>query len=142
MLQYEEEIKDNSIEITLNFSEAPVIFSIRSTLYGIISKLISNAIKYRSSERTPGILFTTRIAADRVLLEITDNGLGMDLSQIGDKLFTMYKRFHRHVLGRGLGLFLIKEETEILGGSIDVKSEINRFTTFTLTFPIGNPDNK
>ncbi len=136
LAQYEQEIKENKIQIQINCSNAPSIISIRSTLYSIMNNLVSNAIKFRSPERIPTIEITSRLAGDKVVLEISDNGLGMDLAQIGDKLFMMYKRFHNHVLGKGLGLFLTKSETEILGGTITVASEVNRFTTVTLAFPM------
>lgn len=48
----------------------------------------------------------------------------------------MYKRFHTHVEGKGLGLYLVKSQMEILGGEIKVESELDKGTTFTLIFPL------
>lgn len=63
-----------------------------------------------------------------------DNGLGIDLEKKGEELFKLYKRFHHHVEGKGMGLFMVKTQTEMLGGKISVFSEINKGTTFVLEF--------
>jgi hypothetical protein len=65
-------------------------------------------------------------------LEVQDNGLGIDLKRNRDNLFKLYKRFHFHTEGKGLGLYLVKLQVEALGGHIAVESEINRYTKFTV----------
>jgi hypothetical protein len=65
--------------------------------------------------------------------------LGIDLNTHKDNVFKLYRRFHRHVEGRGLGLYLVKLQCEALGGSVHVESEINKFTKFTLLLP--KPEN-
>ncbi len=61
-----------------------------------------------------------------------DNGLGIDLKRYKHDLFKLYKRFHQHTEGKGLGLYLVKLQAEALGGSVEIESEINRSTTFTV----------
>jgi hypothetical protein len=61
-----------------------------------------------------------------------DNGLGIDLKRDRDNMFRLYKRFHHHTEGKGLGLYLVKLQAEALGGKITVESELNRFTRFTV----------
>ncbi|MBK6400175.1 MAG: HAMP domain-containing histidine kinase [Bacteroidetes bacterium] len=58
------------------------------------------------------------------------NGLGIDLKSKGDKIFGLYKRFHSHVEGKGLGLFMVKTEVESLGGTINIMSEPDKGTMF------------
>jgi signal transduction histidine kinase len=65
-----------------------------------------------------------------VCFTIKDNGLGIDLSTSSKKLFTLYSRFHDHVDGKGLGLYMVKTQVESLGGKIEVESEVNVGTTF------------
>jgi signal transduction histidine kinase len=67
-----------------------------------------------------------------------DNGLGMEIEKIRDKIFGLYERFHNHVEGKGMGLFLVKTQVELLGGKITVSSEINRGTEFRIEFENGN----
>lgn len=62
-----------------------------------------------------------------------DNGLGIDLTR-GEKIFGLYKRFHPHIEGKGMGLFMVKTQVEALGGKITVKSEPNKGTEFTILF--------
>ena len=66
----------------------------------------------------------------------TDNGMGIDLKKNKENLFGLYKRFHLHVEGKGLGLFMTKSQIETLGGTIEVSSEINRGTTFKIYLPL------
>ncbi len=73
---------------------------------------------------------------DKVILTISDNGLGMNLEQFGNNIFGMYKRFHTHTDGKGLGLYLVKSQMEAIGGKVSVSSALNQGTTFTLEFNI------
>ncbi|WKK86778.2 7TM diverse intracellular signaling domain-containing protein [Marivirga arenosa] len=102
----------------------------------IFYNLLSNAIKYRSEDRQLEVLIQTKIEEGKKLLIFSDNGVGIDLSKNADKIFGMYRRFHTHVEGKGLGLYLVKSQIEILGGEIKVESELDKGTTFTLSFPV------
>ena len=64
-----------------------------------------------------------------------DNGIGIDLKQFGNKLFTLYQRFHLDVEGKGLGLYLVRTQVNALNGSIDVNSKPGQGATFTVSFP-------
>ncbi|HEY9046876.1 MAG TPA: ATP-binding protein, partial [Ohtaekwangia sp.] len=108
------------------------IYSVKPMVHSILYNLMNNAIKYRSAERSPVIQVNTRENAEYYILEVTDNGLGIDLKRNRNDLFRLYKRFHFHTEGKGLGLYLVKLQTEALGGYITVDSEMNRFTKFTI----------
>jgi signal transduction histidine kinase len=69
-----------------------------------------------------------------VKLEISDNGLGIDLQRFKQDLFKLYKRFHTHVEGKGLGLYLVKSQLQALGGKLEVKSKVGEGTTFFVFF--------
>ncbi|MBN8650168.1 MAG: hypothetical protein J0L67_01995 [Cytophagales bacterium] len=128
--QLTKDIEDNEVEITTSFENAPEIYSVKPMVHSILYNLVSNAIKYRNPERTCVVQVRTTKAADHIQLEVTDNGMGIDMKRFGDKLFTLYRRFHTHIEGKGLGLFLVKLQTEALGGKIEVRSEVDRGTTF------------
>ena len=103
----------------------------------ILLNLITNAIKYKHENRDPIIELKTRLDFkdnDRVILEIKDNGSGIDLDKFGDKLFGMYKTFHYNKDARGIGLFITKNQIESLNGEISVESEPEIGTTFTIKF--------
>jgi signal transduction histidine kinase len=60
--------------------------------------------------------------------------LGIDLVRHRDNIFGLYQRFHSNADGKGLGLFIVKSQVTALGGSIDVTSEIDKGTSFIITF--------
>lgn len=126
---FQDEIKNNQISISI-LSEVKKVKSIAAYLESILHNLVSNAIKYRHANRPSSIEISSAYQGEWVELRVKDNGLGIDLDRNKGDLFNFYKRFHFHVEGRGLGLFLVKSQVELLGGTIKVESEINRGTTF------------
>lgn len=128
----EPEIKESKAAITVDFEKAKVVKSLPPYLESILYNLISNAIKYRHPGRRPAIYVTSYIQGDFFKIDISDNGLGMDLENVKDALFSLYKRFHFHVDGKGMGLYLVKTQLAALGGKIEVKSKEGEGTTFTI----------
>ena len=134
----EREITKNGIQIVTDLRE-PVIYSVKPMVHSILYNLITNAIKYRSSEREPIVTTRSRSEGNYFVLEVEDNGLGIDLPNHKDNLFKLYKRFHYHTEGKGLGLYLVKLQAESLGGYVEVKSEINKRTIFSVY--LAKPEN-
>ena len=126
----EREILETRADLRIDFSEVPSVMTVRPLMDSILMNLISNAIKYRHPDRAPRIsLSTTRIGGE-ICLMVSDNGLGMDLKEYGDKVFTLYGRFHSHVDGKGLGLYLVKTHVIAMGGRIEVESKLGVGSTF------------
>ncbi len=100
----------------------------------ILHNFLSNAIKYRRMDVSPHVIFETCWENERKVLYIRDNGLGMDLNRHGDNLFKLYKRFHRNVSGKGMGLFIAKSQLEAMDATIEVQSTENIGTTFKIKF--------
>ncbi|MCH7407861.1 PAS domain S-box protein [Belliella sp. DSM 111904] len=111
------------------------ISGIPAYIDSIILNFITNAIKYRSSERSPIIEIFTTSNDQRVFLHFKDNGLGIDLDKYKDSLFGMYKTFHHHEDSRGVGLFITKNQVESMGGTIAVESIPGEGTTFIVALP-------
>jgi PAS domain S-box-containing protein len=128
------EIEQIGVEIHYDFEACPEIDYIPAYLESILLNLISNGIKYRRADVTPVILIKTYTLNERIVLEVSDNGLGLDLVKHGDKLFGMHKTFHNNPNAKGIGLFITKNQIEALGGKISVKSEVNQGSTFTVVF--------
>ena len=68
------------------------------------------------------------------MIEISDNGIGIDLARHGDKIFGMYKTFSNNSDARGIGLFITKNQIDAMGGTITVDSKPNEGTTFKIYF--------
>jgi signal transduction histidine kinase len=124
------EVGDTQATVTIDFSAYQKIRTIRPYLDSILFNLLSNAIKYRHPDRNPIITIKSEVRGDFVCLIVKDNGLGINLALYKDKLFTLYRRFHDHVEGKGLGLYLVKTQVTSLGGLIELESEVNFGTTF------------
>ncbi|MDO1447723.1 chemotaxis protein CheB [Rhodocytophaga aerolata] len=121
-------------DVQIDFSECKKIKFSKKNLYSILFNLMSNAIKYRSPERPPQVKVKTKLIDGYVLLSVEDNGLGISEKHIKN-LFTMFKRFHDHVDGSGVGLYIVKRIIENAGGSIEVESHLGKGTTFYVYLP-------
>jgi|GEM_PF-3974726 signal transduction histidine kinase len=126
-------IKDSGATICTDFSEAPEIWYPKAQLQSILYNLVSNAIRFRHPGRAPKITLKTEYSNKNIRLKVTDNGLGIDLKLHGSKMFGLFRRFHRHGSGKGLGLYVVKSIVESNEGSITLESEVNKGTTFILT---------
>jgi PAS domain S-box-containing protein len=124
---YEDIIADINYSSTLKVCFMQTDFKVhqlkfsKKNFQSILYNLLSNAIKYQSPERECIIEIHTRLEEPYVVLSVKDNGLGM--SEADQKqLYTMFKRFHDHVEGSGIGLFMVKRIIDNAGGKITVQS--------------------
>jgi light-regulated signal transduction histidine kinase (bacteriophytochrome) len=131
----EDEVRKTKAVVTIDVSLCTHIISLAPYIESIVFNLVSNAIKYRSGNRVPNIKVMCWSKDNSITLAVSDNGMGIDLSRFGEKLFGLYQRFHDHVEGRGLGLHFVKEQVSALGGKMDVTSILDKGTTFTIVLP-------
>jgi len=127
-------LRNEEVEIIADFSAVNEMLTLKSYVYSIFFNLISNSIKYRRPGIKPVIRINTAKDKKNIQLVFTDNGLGIDLVQNADKVFGLYKRFHTHTEGKGVGLYIVKTQVEALAGIITIESEINKGTTFRIVF--------
>lgn len=110
-----------------------VVVSYNAVYMGsILLNFLSNAIKYSHPARQALVVFKCYKDSGRRqwVLEISDNGLGIDLVANKEKLFGMYKTFHGNHDAKGIGLFMTKYQVEAMGGIIEVDSNVGIGTTF------------
>lgn len=127
-------VRENKPKINVDFSEAPTIEYSKIYLESILQNLLSNALKYSSPHRQPLISVKTSIVSNKIQLVVSDNGLGIDLSKHGSKIFGLNKVFHKHLEAKGVGLFITKAQVDSMGGQISVESKVDKGTTFTIIF--------
>lgn len=120
--------------IKLDFEKVSIININKAYIESILLNLLTNSIKYKSENRKLKITITTDQIDDTVVLTFKDNGIGIDLVRNKDKVFGLYQRFHNYPDSKGLGLYLVKSQVETMDGTIDIESEVNKGTIFTLTF--------
>lgn len=122
-------------QLDLNFKEAGKVRGIKAYLLSIFTNLIGNSIKYSRKQVSPKISIQSSIKGGSVLIKFQDNGLGIDLKEHGKNVFKLYKRFHDHVEGRGMGLYMVHSQVLALGGDIKVRSEVGKGTCFIIQLP-------
>ena len=128
------QIMEARANISYDFTQCECIYYPKVYMESILLNLLTNALKYRSPKRIPKIHFETFMEKGRIVLSCRDNGLGIDMKQYGKKLFGLNRTFHRHKDARGVGLFITKNQIEMMGGSIEAKSKVDKGTEFIIMF--------
>lgn len=118
----------------------PTVWADHHRLAEVFVALIGNAIEYRSPDRPPVIRLTTRAEGDFQIIDVTDNGIGIEESYF-DRIFEVFQRLHSRTVhpGTGMGLAIAKKMVEHLGGTIRVRSAVGEGSTFSLVLPTAPP---
>lgn len=105
----------------------------------VVFNLIDNAIKYCGmNNSSPKLIIRTKNEVGKLKIEFEDNGIGIEQSQqllVFDKLYRVASGNLHNVKGYGLGLSYVKSVVEKHGGSIHLKSDLNKGSIFTITLP-------
>lgn len=105
----------------------------------ILDNILDNAIKY--SESAPDIFIKTYNQNERLIIRISDHGIGIEnehLSFVFDKFYRVSHGNLHQIKGFGLGLSYVKTMTGLHSGKVEVDSTIGKGSTFTLTFPVAS----
>jgi signal transduction histidine kinase len=127
-----EQIQLSEATIVKNIPDDLIINYNPAYLESILYNLMSNAIRYKHSERKPIITINWSNENNVEVLEVSDNGIGIDLKRNSEKIFGLYKTFNNNPDSRGIGLFITRNQVEAMGGEINVESELNIGTTFKI----------
>src|SRR5690606_7766420 len=123
-------LQKDSINVIVNVPKDLEIEYNLAYLESILLNFLTNAIKYKHPDRIAEIEFVTSYENGNLVLEVKDNGIGIDLRRNGDKIFGMYKTFHNNKDAQGIGLFITKNQIEAMGGRVSVQSEVGRGSVF------------
>ena len=126
------EIKNTEATITHDFSKCKTLKFSKVHFVSMLQNIIGNAIKYKHSDRNPKIHIESTFDNNYNCISITDNGIGIDLAEQKESVFGLFKRANDDTKGNGLALYIIKKVLEKTGGKIDVKSTVNKGSTFYL----------
>lgn len=133
LIHFQENIEQAEAQIVFDF-QIPIIQYPKIYLQSILYNLISNSLKYTRKEVIPVIQISSFTKNNHTYLTVSDNGLGIDLNKFGKSLFQFKKSFHSGYDSKGIGLYLIRNQIEDLGGSIFAESEVENGTTITVGF--------
>lgn len=126
------QITAKDVSFTIDIPEDTMVNYNPAYLESILYNLMSNAIRYKHPDRKPIITLKWFKENNRNVLQISDNGIGIDLIRNADKIFGMYKTFSNNPESKGIGLFITKNQIDAMGGTITVESEPNLGTTFKI----------
>jgi signal transduction histidine kinase len=130
-------IKEKNISITETININSDFIQNQEKISLILINLISNACEHS----LPNGHIEIEVSEDdeKVFFKVTDHGEGIDKEEVGDSLYEQFVQLHsgktRPKMGQGLGLTIVKELVESLGGSIDYDSQITEYTTFEFFIP-------
>ena len=131
------EIVKKGISIIKNIpSDLPHLRIDRTEASKIINNLISNAVKFNKSNGS--ISISANFKNNYIIIIIEDTGIGlreMDKNKLFQQFFRAKNQHTRSISGTGLGLSIVKRLVELNHGKIDVESEYEKGTKFTILFP-------
>ncbi len=128
-----------AINITLDIPAHHELLADPTRLQIIFSNLIGNAIKYHDTAKPdPFIRIEMEQDTRSVTVRIEDNGSGIR-EDVLPRVFDMFYRGHDQSQGSGLGLYIVKEAIDKIGGHIAVESTYGQGSVFTVTLPVEPP---
>lgn len=111
------------------------LVSDETVLYSIVQNLIENVIKYQD-ENKPETILAIRLVVQSGMakLIVEDNGTGIEPSHL-NHIFDMFYKINERSIGSGLGLYILKQAVQRLGGKVTVTSVLGKGTTFEVELP-------
>lgn len=123
------------VELITNYDIGTPVMSDENRLQSVLKNLMSNAVKYHNPKAEKSWVKVEVKATKRSFyIKVSDNGVGISKESI-PHVFDMFYRASENSYGSGLGLYIVKETIQKMGGSIHVSSEESVGTTFEVTLP-------
>ena len=127
-------VRATGAQLEIDVTAVPTVSFSEKNLRSVVFNLLSNALKYHAPDRPPRVRLRAWPEPAATVFEVQDNGLGLNAAS-EQRLFGMFQRFHDHVEGSGIGLYMVKKMVENAGGRIVVQSALGQGSTFTVYFP-------
>lgn len=128
--------RENSVDIEIDVAERLYLTTRRSGLLRVLVNLLTNAVKYIGDGDKVGLRFVRR-PDNRIGLEVWDNGMGIPADRI-DSIFEPFVRLHGDTSGpsgTGIGLALVRQVVDKLGGHITVETDLGKGSCFRIDLP-------
>jgi signal transduction histidine kinase len=132
-----ETILESKSEVKLELQEGVVGVLPRLPVDHVVANLLSNALKYGAGKEIRVQLTSDGATAS---LRVADQGIGIDPSD-HVRIFERFERAasEKHYSGFGIGLWIVRQVVEAIGGSVSLASELGHGASFTVTFPLRRP---
>ena len=126
------------VEVKLDIDESLTLISDPTRLKMVITNLVSNSFKYRDPRKSDSFVnIQSNNNSHYTILEIEDNGIGIPQENL-PLIFDMFYQAHENSVGSGLGLYIVKETVEKLGGKIEAESASGSGSKFRIFLPQRN----
>lgn len=143
LLDFEPALRQEKIEVVFNSDENTIIHSDRRMIDTVFHNLISNSVKYSSPGSSISIAISRvedKSQTPFILVKICDEGPGIpedEIKNVFNRFYQINKEGFEHTGGSGIGLSIVKEFVERLGGSIEVANLDGGGCCFKISLPIG-----
>lgn len=124
--------EQKGLELKIDSPESLPLYADKNLIDRLFSNLISNALKFTSKG---GVYITIKPENKNYHITVNDTGIGISKEEL-PQIFKKYHQADRNVRGYGLGLTIVKQIVDAHKGNIEVDSELNKGTTFTITLPL------
>lgn len=124
-----------------SFEEDCIIMSDRLKIKQIISNLISNGVKYTLEG---SVTFKARMGRNLIVFDITDTGVGIPQDKLEEvfKPFVRIETYNQFAEGSGYGMSVVKGLVDLLGGEIQIESEVDKGTHFEVRIPVSSVETR
>ena len=131
---YHRTIREKDAEV--KWSSLPTILADKSSIYRLMSNLVSNALKYSSSDDGPVVEITAEETPKSWRIAVRDNGIGIS-EEYRERIFQVFQRLHSNneYSGTGIGLAICRKIVEHHHGKIWVESNDGNGSTFKIEIP-------
>lgn len=134
LIEYHTEIVEGMAKIEKDIQTDGEFKGDRLRINIVLNNLLSNAFKFKKSYENLVVDIKVKADSHSATLEISDNGIGID-KESQSRIYDMFYRASAQQEGSGIGLYILKECVDKMEGTINLKSERGKGTTFIIQFP-------
>lgn len=138
MMVYRDKFDLSHFHLEVQINQQDEFYSDDAKIRVILNNLFSNAVQFQKEQGgQKRIGLTIDVIGDQAIIVVEDNGIGIE-ERYRDEVFNLFARATQRNVGTGLGLYMVKEAVEQMGGNVRLVSEVNAGTTVTVTLPTLN----
>jgi two-component system sensor histidine kinase/response regulator len=135
MVSYREKFDLSLFHLEVQINQTEDFYSDDAKIRVILNNLFGNAVQFQKDHGgEKRIALTIDVIGDNAIIRVEDNGIGIE-ERYREEVFNLFARATQRNVGTGLGLYMVKESVEQMGGKVTLDSELNVGTTMTVVLP-------
>ncbi len=119
-----EQLKNSDVQFELNFSDQNKIWFPQKFLYEVLLQFISNAVIHNAGRKDLRISISSYKILNNIILEVKDNGKGINLEQMKEKVSSPFNNHSKHANSVGIGLSKVEAIAKVTGSVFDIESSV------------------